>query len=719
MTALTIPVDKEWLTAAEAAADTLPGLPLKRALQLALAHGSLPSRRRSGRGGGREFHWTSLPREAREEYLKRYGVAQDDADRIDDPKAKAAQRDLKAEARAQIADAAMAFIAENNLTIGKGLQTFSKLYLRGRVKLDPWVRQVEPTAEPHQVRTWDRTIRHKGAGALIDGRGRPAGTRALDSDAETRAYVIAAIAARPQLSCTALSDAVRTDLSRQIPLRTLQRFVSEFRQSNVATLKGLTDPDRFRSHHKPAFGSRSAEIVRINQRWEIDATRADAMCRLPDGSVKRYALTALIDVFTRRAMVLVSDQPRALASMALLRRAILAWGLPELLKADNGKEFVARAMTRFLEDTGIKVSLSRPFTPEEKPHVERFFGTINRTFFPLLPGFVGHNIAERQAIEHRASFSHRFGEEARLTIETELSPEGLQARIDAWLADVYEQDVHSGLKQTPAQMALAFADQVKRVEDERVLDALLMDAPDGAGLRIVQKKGIRIESRYYIAAELGAIMHDRVHIRLDPHDIGRIVVYSHDRARFICIAECVDAMPAERQQRIALQAQAEQRKRLRVIRNDVRTVQKMYPSAGLADRILVDAGGDGFILADSARIAMDVAARPRLIAQREGIDALDASKAPATHIEPTAEQRADAAATIADFRARDAEPVQRMEQCDGYERPDFIGDDMGFFRWASARLANGEALDATDKRNFEQLRRDPTFALMVEIKQRA
>lgn len=700
-----VPPQHEHLTAQEAAALDLPGCPSERTLRGMIAADEIASRKRAGRGGGREFHWTSLPTEARDAYLKLRGVQTIENERADNAKSRAAQRDLQAEARHLIVKASEAFITDFNMPIGEGQQAFCKAFARKRTKLDSWVYNVVTGLTVQHIRKWSRIVRTKGASALADNRGRPTGTGLIENDAELRAFVVSQFAARPHLTAQQLCDAVFVDLQRVVALRTMQAFMARLKETHGATIKALTNPDQHRSHYKPAFGNLSASIVRINQRWELDATRADAMCLMADGSMRRCAITGLIDVFTRRAMVLVSDQPSGVATQALLRRAIMAWGLPEVLKTDNGKEFVNRATLRFCADLGIKVQLSRVFTPEEKAHVERFFGTMNRGLFRLLPGFVGHNITDRKAIESRASFGQRFGAQAQLVMETTLSPEGLQARVDAWLRDVYQHEIHSGIGCSPATRALAVADQVKVIEDERSLDALLLEAPGASGIRVVLKKGIQIGGDWYIAGELGAIMGDRVHVRMDPLDLDRIVVSSHDRKRFICVAERVGAISNERQQHIARMAQAIQKRGLRVIRNAALEVQKDFPAAGLADRIIGAAQGDGFILQPDARKAMETAARPTLVAAREGLDALEAAKAGPQPAEPTAAETEAARAFLADLTQR--MPEQRpMLQCDGYQRPNFGDDDVSFWLWFERE---GVTPDAQDAALLAELRASPAF----------
>lgn len=702
-----VPDDKAWLTAAEAAVEALPGWSYSKSqINRLITDAGIKCRNRNARGGGREFHWTSLPREAREEYLRRHGRAVGlPMLATVSPAARETEKDLRAETRRKIADAAAAYVLRSKRGKGAALEAFAELYRHRRVRgLEEMDYQLEPSVTPAQVREWDRVIRNHGIGALIDGRGRKKGSGFFhrDENKEARIYVTAMLAKHQKITAGELCGDLERELGIPVALRTMQAYLAALRSRDPGLLKATHNPDKHRSHHRPAFGSRSENILRLNQLWELDATRADAMCLLPDGSQRRVALTAVIDVYSRRAMVLVSDQPRAVATMALLRRAVMTWGVPEILKTDNGKEFSNRDVLAFCGGVGITISYSRPFHPEEKPHIERFFGSLNRSLFPALPGFVGHSIVDRTAIRSRASFAHRFGDEARLLFDTELSPHGLQARLDAWCRDYYETRPHSGLKgQTPCNVALLQADQVKRLTDMRALDQLLLPI---AGTRVVLKKGISVNGRFFIAEELGAIMGQRVLVRHDPHDPSRIMVYrSHDET-FLCMAVDPELSGHSRMQ-IAIGAQKEQRRVLNAAREAVRNVHRLHPPGSLADRRLAHLQGDGFALDPAAEQALDAAVNPRLIAAARAADASEAHGQPEQPIEPTAEEHEAAAAILAEIT-----PVRApaMVRCEGYERPLFERD-TDFWRWAQAHMEAGAILDAQDSEELARLIKSPAF----------
>lgn len=704
--------DREWLTAAEAATEQLPGLPAtKRNVNRFVTENTIATRARAGRGGGREFHWSSLPAAARAEYAKRYASVHHGDPLHEGQAARQTGKDLLAEARGLIVNSCLGGRTEKTKTATR--KRFCAAYNARKVKLDEWVLRLVPSIEPHQIALWECRLRR--GEDLRDGRGRPSGSGLFDHDLTLKNYVVAAIAARPHLSATNIRKLIVTDLGREIPLRSLQHFLKNFRAIAKPELKALTNPDRYRSHHKPAFGIVGARVDRINARWEIDASPADVMCKV-DGRELRYKIIGCIDVFTRRAMIVVSDQARAVATMALVRRAILAWGMPALLKIDNGKEFKNRAVERFCQDAGITTEFSRAFTPEQKPHIERFFGTLTRDLFELLPGYVGHNVADRQGIEARRSFQHRFGEDGNLAFGIALSPEALQARIDGWCSDVYGRRVHEGINCAPADRAIAFAHEVTRLADERLLDALMLDAPDASGIRVVGKSGIRIGNSYYVAGELGEWMGHRVHCRFDPCAApDQIVVYNDTRTKFICIARDRDHMADAELAREAVRAQKLNAAKITDIRSAARAIQRRYPADGAADRLLIDAR-DQFIPDPESAEAMRVAARPALIAQAAGLAALETNNAPPAPIEPTAEQRESARVFHLEEAAKVAPAPRRMVQCDGYERPAFLGDELGLFDWLATHR---ESIDAPDRAALEELEADPSFQDLLNNHKRA
>ncbi|OYX83438.1 MAG: hypothetical protein B7Y75_05370 [Azorhizobium sp. 35-67-5] len=114
------------------------------------------------------------------------------------------------------------------------------------------------------------------------------------------------------------------------PLRTFQAALKLWKEVHRVDLTALTDPDGFKNRYRHSGTGSLAHIRRPNQLWQIDASPIDMLC--VDG---RYSIYVAIDIFTRRILVYVTRTPRSEAVCLLMRRAILAWGVPEEVKTDN------------------------------------------------------------------------------------------------------------------------------------------------------------------------------------------------------------------------------------------------------------------------------------------------------------------------------------------------------------------------------------------------
>ena len=378
-------------------------------------------------------------------------------------------------------------------------------------------------------------------------------------------------------------------------LSTVREWIARWRDENARDLSAVTNPDRHRSRRKPAGGDADANIERLNQLWELDSTPADVMCA--DG--KRHAIVAAIDVWSRRTKLLVVPSSRAIAIALLLRRCILEWGAPEFVRTDEGRDYTSRHVLGVLEGLELAHDPCLPYTPEAKPFIERFLGTITRDLFAFLPGFTGHDVAGAAAIRARKSFAARRGEEDVVTYGCTLTAEELQARCDAWCEAVYERRPHDGLGgDTPFARATSWAGPVRRVRDERALDALLA-APAGGGWRTVGKDGIRLNTVDYIAGPLGSIVGERVRVRHDPADLDRIHVYRED-GTFVCVAEDPARTGADRAE-IAARMKADYSEHGREARKRARELAKLHrPERSMDD-----------VLAHSTREAGQVTALPR------------------------------------------------------------------------------------------------------------
>ena len=319
-------------------------------------------------------------------------------------------------------------------------------------------------------------------------------------------------------------------------LRTIRSWLARWRRRHARSLSAVSYPDAHRSRRQPAFGDATGAdwllADGLNALWELDSTIADLHC----AEGRRRALIVAVDVWSRRCRCLVTETSRATAVAALLRRCILDWGVPAAVRTDEGADYTSVHLRGVLEDLGIAHVLCPPYTPEAKPFVERLIGTVSRDLFAHLPGFAGHSPADAARLRARKSFAGRRGEAPSVTLGASLSPDDLQDRLDGWADALYGHRPHTGLDGvSPFARAASWTGPVRRISDVRALDAL-MSPPAKGGERVVGKKGISVDGGLHIAAELGPLVGERVGVRLDATDAGRIHVYAMSGA-FICIAE--------------------------------------------------------------------------------------------------------------------------------------------------------------------------------------
>lgn len=539
-------------------------------------------RKRAGRGGGWEYHISSLPPAARKHLAtNRSGsqVAQaagahagrkvDTAEKMGQALNRRTQlkglgqsAHLAGEARARmdakvaILNALGAYLKVAGLTGKTGLIAFVAAYNAEKITLPDGVRERHPSITDSTIYRWRGAVDQFGIAALGGRYGNRTGTSRIDTDTDLPAFIAAMITDHPHVSCKLIMRGIRVrfDKTRHPSYRGLQRWVRAWKDDNAQLLARITNPDQWRSQYMAADGSASAGVVSLNQVWEADSTPADLL--LADG--KRHAIIGVIDIYTRRLKLHVSRTSKATAITALLRRCLMDWGVPETLKTDNGADYISHHVVRVCKGLGIEQSVCPPFTPEAKPHIERAFGTFCRDLVELAPGYIGHSVADRKDIEARRSFADRLMGRGEESAALGMTPEELQAFCDQWTDQVYAHDPHGGLAQnTPFQMAAEWTGEVQRVADERALDVLLAEAP-GEGWRQVGKKGIRVAGGSFTHANLAGHEGRQVRVLFDEADAGHIYVFSED-GEFIAKAFCPELTGVSRKE-VAHARKAKQKK---------------------------------------------------------------------------------------------------------------------------------------------------------------
>jgi len=547
---------KQWMTAREIAEAGLPDLPTTRMGVSLLAdregwdqHPAY-ARARSGKGGGLEYHFRLLPTLAQVAYAQRHMVV---GGHNSDPSPKgvmeAAHRLSDRATRER--DARLAIVAKfDQFSAGMGrlrqascLQLFTDKYNGGTLAVEAWVKDLVPHLSKRTLLRWKSAKKQGQTDALaVDRAQSRKGTGVLDAaeSGRLRNHILALLTQNAHYSAHHVRTLCISEFGELItvstggavrsvpmpPVRTFQHAMKSLKTAHQVPLMKLQNPDQYRSTMAPSGVGTLSHLRAPNQLWQIDASPVDALC--VDG---RHTIYACIDIFTRRTVFLVSRTPKASAVALLLRKAILAWGVPLQIKTDNGSDFVAHDTKRLFLSLGIEMELSDAYSPQQKGHVERVIKTFQHDFGTLLPGFIGHSVTDRKAIENRKSFAARLGENEAETFGVSLTGLELQSLVDRWAETIYEVLEHGGLKgKTPRQMFQS-ANFRPRTVDERALDLLLMPVAGKDGQRITTKFGIRINGYHYATPRI--VPGIPVLVRQDPQDLGKVYAFAQDGSGFL------------------------------------------------------------------------------------------------------------------------------------------------------------------------------------------
>lgn len=556
---------KSTYSAAEIAALGLPGLPVtERGVRDRAARERWPSLREPVKGG---YEWryvsTKLPGSIRTALsAKRMkimagrgaGAGHEQAAALAAEKSRLAQekqqameqglalyRELPphkkavADARFELLMARDAFLKAAKLPVKSGSQTFCGCYNDGSLQFDQCIRKIiGPAISWSTINRWAKAYEAQGMIGLAPAHCNPKkGTSTVPEPMKD--LIVGLIVAHPRIMLARIMDALAARFAGQpLPRESaVRRYVAHYKKSEAGVLLAITNPDTWRSYRQLAFGSASEQIERLNQMWEFDGTKGDVM--LTDG---RHTVTGVIDIYSRRLKLLVSKTARSVSVAALTRAAILDWGMPENVRTDNGSDYTSAHMVRVIDGLGVGWDLCDPFQPQQKPHIERAFKTFSHGIIELLPGFVGHSVADRKDIEARRSFAQRLmggGEPA----QANLTAAEFQQLCDRWCAAIYHQDKHDGLGGArPIDMVRAWRQPVRTITDVRALDCLLSEAPDKQGIRTVTKKGIQVNNIWYQAPEFGAIVDEarQLKVLLDAADLGQVHCYWPESGEFFCVA---------------------------------------------------------------------------------------------------------------------------------------------------------------------------------------
>lgn len=229
-----------------------------------------------------------------------------------------------------------------------------------------------------------------------------------------------------------------------------------------------------------------------NAMWQVDTQLA---LYLPEKSGRRRKiyLVATIDDYSRHvvARYYLADNRPSLGD--LLKRAILLRGKPDVLYSDNGANYRSHMLEDACAHLGIDLRHARPYRPQGKGKIERFFQSADR-----------FNREAQSLIDH-GTVDH---------IDT------LQSLFASWLRSEYNLRVHSATHERPEDR-LAHTDPlhpIQLVDPDRLTRAFLWHETR----KVTAAATISVEGNDFEVDT--ALARKTIDIRYDPYDLATIFV---------------------------------------------------------------------------------------------------------------------------------------------------------------------------------------------------
>lgn len=299
--------------------------------------------------------------------------------------------------------------------------------------------------------------------------------------------------------------------------------------------------DKAKSYFQPAMGDQGEIITRRNQCWQIDSSPLDVMVRDGEkGEAIRANVLSIVDVYSGRCVASIERKSNALGLIRLMWKALSKFGKPDFIKGDNGKDYLSDQFQHLLNGLGIDYDRAIAYSGDEKGFVERHFGTLQHGGISQTPGYIGFNLAMREAVEQRTPKKERHAkDENGLPKKTNLKYLlTLQQVRDRFETEVLSWDLMSvGRKRnSPINRWNADDTPLKGVR----LDEFMLHA-GGLERRVVGKKGINYEAMQFVSQFLPSVGTE-VFISENIDDVSSVFVFDKS-GNFICEAKDKNICP--------------------------------------------------------------------------------------------------------------------------------------------------------------------------------
>ena len=249
--------------------------------------------------------------------------------------------------------------------------------------------------------------------------------------------------------------------------------------------------------------------------WQMDVMYGP---RIPSrgGGTRQTYLFAILDDATRLVPHAQFYAKQHLQSLRdALRQGFLKRGLPRRLYTDQGRIFKSRALGLICARLGIHLIHTRPYKPEGRAKLERWFGTVRRSFLRRLSG---RDLALGLDHINRLLFGYVEGE--------------------------YHVSPHRGLDgDTPLDRWIRLSEGLRTLSHDMELDDLFCDE---ATRRVAKDGTFKLQNQRFEAGPL--FIGQKVTLRFDPFELRMVRLVTDDGERVLYPVDLAQNRRVKREQ---------------------------------------------------------------------------------------------------------------------------------------------------------------------------
>jgi len=247
--------------------------------------------------------------------------------------------------------------------------------------------------------------------------------------------------------------------------------------------RGLMNPDAPKPEDRRKF---EAELP--NDIWQSDVMHGPNV--MVDGKQRKTYLIAIIDDHSRLITHGEFYLSEGLDSwLKALEKALLKRGLPRKLYVDNGAAYRSKHLEQICASLGIALVHARPYKPQGKGKIERFFRTVRGDFLPA---------------------------------HVENSQERLNEAFGKWVDTIYHEKIHTGTKQSPFTRFSAKMECIRKAPDN-----LKDHFRKTARRRVAKDRTITLNGRLYEAPVI--LIKEHVNVLYHDHEPEHVEIIHKGR----------------------------------------------------------------------------------------------------------------------------------------------------------------------------------------------